>query len=270
MIFNSYAEQREELAGIRMVSCGHIFANHGREIYRPAGRNDWLLFYVAKESDTFFLDRTVTADAGSVILFAPGEKQHHIYEGNKTAEFYYVHFQCDRLPVGFELETSCVYSLSHPSQTVAVLEEIIDETLRKNPHYELLCVSRLLHLLSMIQRERSASDDQKKTPWNSVAYAIQHMNRYCNENRRLEEYAAMCCMSKYHFLRVFRQVTGRTPLEYRNEIRIRHARELLENSFLSVSEIGETLGYTSPAYFSDAFKRQIGISPATYRKKFFS
>ena len=80
----------------------------------------------------------------------------------------------------------------------------------------------------------------------------------------------MCCMSKYHFLRVFRQVTGRTPLEYRNEIRIRHARELLENSFLSVSEIGETLGYTSPAYFSDAFKRQIGISPATYRKKFFS
>ena len=53
MIFNSYAEKKEELSGIRLVSCGHVFAEPKREIHRPNGREDWLLLYVAKESETF-------------------------------------------------------------------------------------------------------------------------------------------------------------------------------------------------------------------------
>ena len=74
MIFNSYAEEAEELGGIKIVSAGHIFAKPKREIYRPDGRDDWLLFYIAKETETFFLKggEAVTADAGSFIISAPG------------------------------------------------------------------------------------------------------------------------------------------------------------------------------------------------------
>ena len=104
MIFNTYSEQREEVCGITFVSCGHIFAKTGREIYRPKGRVDWLLFYVAKEMETFYLDKKVTIPAGSFILYGPDEKQHHVYEGSKTAEFYYIHFKCDTLPRGTLLE----------------------------------------------------------------------------------------------------------------------------------------------------------------------
>ena len=74
----------------------------------------------------------------------------------------------------------------------------------------------------------------------------------------------MCHMSKYHFLRVFKAVTGTTPLEYRSRIRIDHAKELLKNSNFSVSEIGEALGYSSLAYFSVAFKKATGLSPTEY------
>ena len=59
-----------------------------------------------------------------------------------------------------------------------------------------------------------AADPSRRRP-HSVAYAIQHMNRYCDSNLKLEDYAAMCCMSKYHFLRVFKQKTGEMSLEYR-------------------------------------------------------
>ena len=153
MIFNSYSEKNEALAGISLVSCGQIFAEPKREINRPNGREDWLLFYVAKERETFFLDKAVTAEAGSFILFAPGEKQHHVYNGNATAEFFYVHFQCDSLPEGITLETSRVYSLPPHPHFAAVFEEIIEETLSKRPNYELLCISRLFYLFSLIQRE---------------------------------------------------------------------------------------------------------------------
>lgn len=109
MIYNAYAEQNQQVSGIQLVSCGHIFAKQGREINRPYGREDWLLFYIAKENETFYMKHKVVAFAGSFILFAPGEKQHHIYEGNKTAEFYYIHFKCKALPPEISLSTSKVY-----------------------------------------------------------------------------------------------------------------------------------------------------------------
>ena len=267
MIFNSYSEGKESLAGIRIVSCGHVFASPGREIFRPNGREDWLLFYVAKETEIVYLDRETEAPAGSAILFAPGEKQHHIYRGNKVAEFYYVHFLCDSLPESLSLETSRVYSLPQKSQITAIFEEMIDEALQKKPHYELSCISDILRLLSLLQMEGPSPVESSKKPWKSIAYAVQHMNRYCDSNLKLEHYAAMCCMSKYHFLRIFKEVTGIPPLEYRNSIRIKKAEELLENGQLSISEIGDTLGYSSPAYFSDSFKKETGLSPLEYRKK---
>ena len=265
MIFNSYAEVRDSLAGIKLVSCGHIFAEPKREINRPCGRDDWLLFFIAKESETFFLDKTVTAQAGSFIIFAPGEKQHHIYNGNKTAEFYYIHFQCDALPEGIMLETSRIYSLEFDKQLIPIFEEIIEETLSKKSNYEILCISRLLYLFSLIQRGATDTDRSCDKNWHSVARAVQHMNRYCDSNLKLEDYAEMCHMSKYHFLRVFKAVTGEAPLEYRNRIRIDHAKELLKNSNFSISEISEALGYSSLAYFGAAFKKATQLTPTEYQ-----
>ena len=266
MIFNSYSDQTEALAGIRPVSCGHVFAEPHREIFRPNGRDDWLLFYVAKEYETFFTNQMITAAAGSFILFAPWEKQHHIYQGDKTAEFYYMHFKCDSLPEGISLETSHVYSFTPRKIFTSIFEEIIEETLQKRPHYEILCVSHLLHLLSLIQREATQISDLGNKQSLSIARAIQHMNRYCDSNMKLDDYADMCCMSKYHFARVFKQVTGLSPLAYRNRIRIEYAKELLINSFLPISEISATLGFISPAYFSDVFKKSNGMSPKEYRE----
>ena len=266
MIFNSYAERKESLAGIRLVSCGQIFAEPKREINRPNGREDWLLFYVAKESETFFFDKAVTAEAGSFVIFAPGEKQHHVYNGASTAEFYYVHFQCDALPEGISLESSRVYSLPSHKQFAAVFEEIIEETLSKRPNYEIISISRLLYILSSIQREVTQANADYSKDWHGVARAIQHINRFCDQNLKLEDYAAMCNMSKYHFLRVFKSVTGATPLDYRARIRIDHAKELLKNGNFSVSEIADSLGYASLAYFSAAFKKSTGLSPSEYCK----
>ncbi|MBQ8320970.1 MAG: helix-turn-helix transcriptional regulator [Clostridia bacterium] len=164
-----------------------------------------------------------------------------------------------------DLKTSRVYRLTPQQHYCSVFEEIIDETLQKKAHYEALCISRLLYLMALIQRDNAESDDSVRRQLKNVEYAIQHMNKYCDSSLKLEDYAAMCRMSKYHFLRVFKQVTGATPLEYRSRIRIEHAKELLENSYLTVSEISEALGYTSPAYFCDAFKKNIGCSPIEYR-----
>ena len=267
MIFNTYAEQKEQICGIRLVSCGHIFAKPGREIFRPKGRKDWLLFYVAKEHETFYLPEKKIANAGSFILFAPGEAQHHVYEGSRTAEFYYVHFQCEHLPENLSLQTSQIYELPFRQQVCAAFEEILEEILQKKPCYEKLCIYKLLHLFTTLERDIVRCGDPSRESFERIALVVQHMNRFYNEDLALADYAAMCNMSKYHFLRTFEEITGSSPLRYRNNIRLEHAAELLLEEPLSAEEIGRMVGYSSASYFSSAFKQKFGLSPQAYRKQ---
>ena len=266
MIYNAYAEQKEEVFGMNLVSCGHIFAKNGREIYRPRGREDWLLFYIVKESETFYLDGIETGTAGSFILFAPKEKQHHIYLGNKTAEFYYVHFKCDTLPENVNLETSKIYHLPPIRQVCDLFEGIIDETLKKQPLYERLCLLRVMNIFTLLERGVFFENHPDRENYQRVAAAVHHMNKHYEASLSLEDYAQMCSMSKYHFIRVFEKTVGTTPLEYRNGIRMEHAAELLCEEKLSIEEIGRMTGFSSPSYFSSAFKQKYGISPKQYQK----
>ena len=81
-----------------------------------------------------------------------------------------------------------------------------------------------------------------------------------------DDYAKLAKMSKFHFLRVFKEITGVSPVEYKNKVRIEHAKELLEDTNLGIGEIGISLGFSSSSYFCDAFKNKVGISPTQYRK----
>lgn len=65
--------------------------------------------------------------------------------------------------------------------------------------------------------------------------------------------------------RRFKNATGKTPLNYLIEKRIQSARELLQNTNLSISEISEKIGLDDPSYFSTLFKKNIGTSPLEYR-----
>ena len=267
MIFNAYSEQKEIISGISLVSCGHIFAKQGREINRPHGREDWLLFYIVKESETFYLDVMETGKAGSFILFAPGEKQHHIYNGTKTAEFYYIHFKCDKLPENFTLASSKLYNLPFNRQICDTFEDIIEETLQKQPLYERICIYKLLSLLTTLERDILCGSHHYKENFKRIAGVVHHINKSYNSNLSLEDYANMCALSKYHFLRVFEKAVGTTPLEYRNNIRLEHAAYLILEQQLTIEQISSLVGYSSASYFSSAFKKRYGLSPKQYQKQ---
>ncbi len=70
------------------------------------------------------------------------------------------------------------------------------------------------------------------------------------------------------FSRRFRAVMGFTPIEYVQALRIEEAKQMLESDALSTDEIGASVGYQDPASFRRVFKRNVGQSPAVYRKKF--
>ncbi|SDL89865.1 Transcriptional regulator GlxA family, contains an amidase domain and an AraC-type DNA-binding HTH domain [Modicisalibacter muralis] len=70
------------------------------------------------------------------------------------------------------------------------------------------------------------------------------------------------------FSRRFRAATGFSPIEFVQAIRVEEAKQILETDALSIEEVGAAVGYEDPASFRRVFKRNVGQSPAAYRKKF--
>lgn len=267
MIYNAYQDTDNGIGGVSIVSCGHIFAQKGRKINRPSGRSDYLLFYVAKGKEHFYIYREVIAETGSFIFFRPFEKQEHIYMENKTGEFYYIHFDA---PSDFDLfgfESSVLYNLKPSATVCSIFEEIISELQQKQPAYERFCMSKFFTLLSILERKTKKELSPHGKYFDNIFYIIQKMNMEYHINYTLEDYAKMCNISKFHFLRVFKEITGDSPLEYRNSIRLNHVKEEIIDTNTPISEIAEKSGYTSQSYFCEAFKKRFGISPSQYRKK---
>jgi len=77
-------------------------------------------------------------------------------------------------------------------------------------------------------------------------------------------------LSSRTFARRFRSSTGYQPIEYVQGLRIEAAKQLLESEPTAIEEISNRVGYEDPTSFRRIFKRNVGITPALYRKKFCS
>ena len=74
-------------------------------------------------------------------------------------------------------------------------------------------------------------------------------------------------LSMWHFLRAFRDTFDETPHAFRTRLRLERAKELLTISTRSVTDICFDVGFTSLGSFSTLFRRQVGISPAEFRRR---
>ena len=82
----------------------------------------------------------------------------------------------------------------------------------------------------------------------------------------LDNIAQSANLSTSFFCRKFKQDTGYAPIEYFNHLRIQRACQLLHFSDLRINEVAAQLGINDPFYFSRLFRKQMGVSPAEYRK----
>ncbi len=86
-----------------------------------------------------------------------------------------------------------------------------------------------------------------------------------NENISLDILAKTACMNKYHLLRTFKKIFGKTPHQYLKSVRLNEAKRLLENSSLSVSQIASSVGFEFLSTLSQLFHHQYKLSPKAYR-----
>ncbi|MDE5864523.1 MAG: AraC family transcriptional regulator, partial [Lachnospiraceae bacterium] len=86
------------------------------------------------------------------------------------------------------------------------------------------------------------------------------------EHFSLDQLSDRFHINKYQICRDFKKYFNTTPLQYINDVRLTHAKELLHTTNLQINEISYRVGFENVNSFIQLFKKQIGTTPAAYRK----
>ncbi|MEU8124835.1 AraC family transcriptional regulator [Spirillospora sp. NPDC049024] len=100
----------------------------------------------------------------------------------------------------------------------------------------------------------------------AVERVVRAMYENFGEQLTMDDMARTALFSKFHFSRVFRQVTGISPGRFLSAVRLQEAKRLLLSTSLTVAEISNRVGYTSVGTFSTRFKNSVGVPPTLYRQ----
>lgn len=108
-------------------------------------------------------------------------------------------------------------------------------------------------------------DRAQNTALQSVKNVIDYIERNSDQEFTVGHLAQMCHLSESRLYTLFHQATGRSPIGYRNSVRIRRAMTLLGEPY-TIDEISAKVGFSSSAYFRRVFKKIMGKLPSEYRE----
>lgn len=148
------------------------------------------------------------------------------------------------------------------------LELMLREAQRKEGHYELVCQHLLQVLFIQLMRYHAIDISvlPKQRGSQECAAVRRHIDERYYEALTLNDLAEIAHVNKYHLVHAFRKEYGITPINYLIERRIREGKYLLENTDHSLTHISQILGFSSPSYFSQSFRKLTDQSPMEYRK----
>ena len=125
----------------------------------------------------------------------------------------------------------------------------------------------LHHLLACLLFDNADFSPLLRTSqFRSISAALNWMHANVHANLTLDQMAARAALSRSHFIRLFKEQTDYSPMDYFIRLKMQRACTLLAFSQKSVGEIGLNIGFDDPCYFSRAFKRVLGVSPSEYRQ----
>ena len=115
---------------------------------------------------------------------------------------------------------------------------------------------------------RFLKDAQPKTEINDDR--IQKVLSYIRKNiyKTIDIDSAISCLSKDHFIRLFKKEINNTPLQYINQKKIEKAQLILITDSMPVKNISYLLAYEDHSYFNRLFKKLTGVTPQQYRDRY--
>lgn len=156
--------------------------------------------------------------------------------------------------------------LHNPAAFESILFEIINAFNQKLPYSELELKGLFLSLLVCLSREVLWSNNTERYCHNNLILEIrQYLASNTSHEISLNQLSAQFNINKYYLIKIFQDNNFDTPIHFHLIRRLEVAKQLLQFTTYSITEIAEKTGFHSIHAFCRAFKRLEGISPKKYR-----
>ncbi|MEV5028120.1 helix-turn-helix domain-containing protein [Paenibacillus sp. LPE1-1-1.1] len=209
----------------------------------------------------------------------PSDKEKELYDAYKSAETSEEIVQCVQLFYGEllhkgPLDTQIVYDLT-VRLLVGIEKRVLTETenVIAYERFDVMSIVKLetleeikhyvIHFL--IGLKDVLSHSQKETHRSIIKKTIHHMEQEC-QFASLQSVAQKVYMTPTYLSLLFKTNTGKTFIEHLTDIRIDKAKDMLKSTHFKNYEVAEKVGYQDPRYFSQIFKKKVGLSPSEYRE----
>lgn len=234
-----------------------------------SAREEYLMLYtLGGEGELTCGNDHVLLPKGSLVVFDC--RKYHIYHTHgENWHFLWVHFNGEGVPPYLQAINGDGLHILYPEE--GSLESWwgkLRDKIAENGKYTHFEISNLLSdmLTSWVCLSRYTEGE---SPVHGRIEKVRlYMEQHFAEPLGVDDLAALCGLSKYHFIRVFRAVTGSAPGEYLRLFRINRAKEWLIGTDLPVSEIAARTGFGESKILIGALKKAAGMTPLQYRSAY--
>jgi len=231
------------------------------------------IFYILDGYGKFNLDGHVfSVKSDDLIIIKPNQMHTEFNDSEKPME--YMVLGVNNLSFQSSLTENKQENLFHFTDCGSgirfCLEMIFRELRSKKECYLPICANFLDALLLLITQNTNTSFDVASTSKanRECLFLEQYINEHFSEDITLDTLSQLTYMDKYYLGHIFKKHTGDSPIHYLNKRRIAEAKYLLETTNYSAAKIAQYIGFSSQSYFSQAFFKEVGMTPIQYRNTF--
>ncbi|MEW1890543.1 GlxA family transcriptional regulator [Streptomyces sp. NPDC085659] len=217
-------------------------------------------------------ERLVSVCSGALLLAAAGQ-----LDGHRATTHWNVCEKLARDHPAVEVDPEPIFVRDGRIATSAGVTAGIDLALAlvEEDHGRDVALTVARHLVVFLRRPGSQSQFSAQlsaqTARREPLREVQHwITEHPGADLSVEALAARARLSPRHFARAFQAETGTTPGRYVDQVRLEHARRLLEDTTDGVAGIARDCGYGTPEAMRRAFVKALGAGPAEYRRRFGS
>jgi len=177
-------------------------------------------------------------------------------------------------------ETTVIFSrriLRREKELLQLARSLASEVANQDAGRDLVIAALIEQLLVKLLRHHSTMRRSSELELSRVGLidrrirrAAELMHARLDEELTLKDIAAASYLSPFHFSRLFKKVTGTTPLAYLAGQRVTRAQLLLAQTDLPITQIAARVGYGSASHFTKAFRQTTGLSPREFRASVIS